>query len=174
MEHAIRAQISEHLEENPVFFGKLSTRLAKIIEDLPQQMINAAEAARRLAELQHIIRSEADIAAEHGFTAVSFAIYELLAGEPEESGPSEADGEEPYLYRFEPEEATKSAALRLESVLDYHRSVIDWQSNLEVRREMRRDIKRHLRRTGSYTEQRLDELAHRIVGVAGRKTERGR
>ena len=173
MEHAIRAQITERLEENPVFFGKLSERLAKIIEDLRRQVIDAAEAAQRLSELQHILRSEADIAAEYGFTPVSFAIYELLAGKSEELGTGEADGEEPYLYRFEPNESTKAAALALESVLDHHRSVIDWQSNLEVRREMRRDIKRHLRRTGSYTEERLDELAHRIVGIAGRKTELG-
>ena len=174
MEHAIRAQISERLEENPVFFEKLSAQLAKIIEDLRRQVIDAAEAARRLAKLQHILMSEADIAAEYGFTAVSFGIYELLIDTSEESEPPEPALEEPFLYHFEPDEATKGAALSLESVLDHHRSVIDWQSNLEVRREMRRDIKRHLRRTGSYTEEHLEELAHRIVGVAGRKTGRGR
>ena len=88
---------------------------------------------------------------------------------PEESGPLTAPSEESLLYQFEPNEATKSAVLMLESVLAHHRTVIDWQSNLEVRREMRRDIKRHLRRTGDYTEERLDKLAHQIVGVAGRK-----
>lgn len=173
MEHAIRAQISDRLDENPVFFGRLSERLAKIIEDLRQQVIDAAEAARRLAELQYILRSESDIAAEYGFTPTSFAIYELLASEPDDVGSREVDGEEPYLYRFDPDEATKAAALALEDVLDYHRSVIDWQSNLEVRREMRRDIKRHLRRTGTYTEVQLDDLAHRIVGIAGRKAVHG-
>ena len=44
--------------------------------------------------------------------------------------------------------------------------MIDWQSNLEVQREMRRDIKRELRGTGDFTEERLDELAHQIVEAA--------
>ena len=116
------------------------------------------------------MRSESDIAAEHGFTATSFAIYELLAGPATGSEAVPDSGEEPFLYRFEPDEATKSVALALENVLDHHRSVIDWRSNLEVRREMRRDIKRHLRGSGAYTEERLGELAQRIVGVAGRKS----
>ena len=34
---------------------------------------------------------------------------------------------------------------------------------------MRRDIKRHLRDTGKYTEERLDELAGRIVDLARRR-----
>ena len=54
-------------------------------------------------------------------------------------------------------------------MLDRHRAVVDWQSNLEVQREMRRDIKRHLRDTGKYTEERLDELAGRIVDLARRR-----
>ncbi len=172
MEHAIRAQIINRLEENPVFFEKLSARLGKIIEDLRRRVIDTAEAARGLGELQQMLLSEADIATEHGFTAVSFAIYELLAGTPQEPRNTGATGEEPLRYRFEPDEATRNAALSIESLLDHHRTVIDWQSNLEVRREMRRDIKRHLRGTGDYTEERLDDLAHRIVAVAGRRTDR--
>ena len=50
--------------------------------------------------------------------------------------------------------------------------MVDWQSNLEVQREMRRDIKRELRPTGDYTEERLDELASRIVELAGRRSGR--
>ena len=37
-------------------------------------------------------------------------------------------------------------------------------------REMRRDIKRELRGTGDFTEERLDELAHQIVDVARRRS----
>ena len=45
-------------------------------------------------------------------------------------------------------------------------TVVDWQSNLEVQREMRRDIKGALRDTNKYPEDRLDELANRIVDLA--------
>ena len=81
MEHAIRAQIHERLANNPVFFEKLSARLAQIIEDLRNRLIDSAEACRRYAALRHEIRSEAEIAAEHGLSPVSFAIYELLDGQ---------------------------------------------------------------------------------------------
>ena len=44
-----------------------------------------------------------------------------------------------------------------------HRAVVDWQSNQEVQRLMRRDIKRVLRDDEKYTEAELDDLANRIV-----------
>ena len=78
MEHAIRAQIHEGLATNPAFFEKLSEQLSRIIEDLRSRLIDSAEACKRYAALRQLIRSEADIAAEHGLTPVSFAIYELL------------------------------------------------------------------------------------------------
>ena len=61
-------------------------------------------------------------------------------------------------------------AREVEGAIERHRDVIDWQSNLEVQREMRRDIKRELRGTGEYTEERLDELAHQIVEAARQRS----
>ena len=90
MEHAIRAQIHDRLADNPVFFEKLSAQLARIIEDLRNRLIDSAEACRRLALLRHHAQSEADIAAEHGLSPVSFAIYELLDGRLEEPSPEMA------------------------------------------------------------------------------------
>ena len=69
MEHAIRAQIHERLAENPVFFERLSVQLSRIIADLRNQVIDSAEASKRLAALNHQVKSEADIAAEHGLSA---------------------------------------------------------------------------------------------------------
>lgn len=57
----------------------------------------------------------------------------------------------------------------MEGVIAQHKVVIDWQSNQEVQREMRRDIKRELRPSGDYTEEQLDELASRIVEMARRR-----
>ena len=51
-----------------------------------------------------------------------------------------------------------------------HTSIVDWQSNEEVKRHMRRDIKRELRPTGYYSEQQLDEMASRIVEFAARRS----
>ena len=171
MEHAIRAQIHDRLADNPVFFERLSAQLARIIEDLRNRLIDSAEACRRLALLRHHAQSEADIAAEHGLSPVSFAIYELLDGRSDEPSTDSAIGEEQTPYRAHFDEGIKRVARSVESVVNRHNAVVDWQSNLEVLREMRRDIKRELRPTDDYTEEQLEELANRIVDLARRRSQ---
>ena len=170
MEHAIRAQIHERLADNPAFFEKLSAQLARIIEDLRNRLIDSAEACRRLALLREDARSEADIAAEHGLSPVSFAIYELLDERPQKAVSAPLVREEQGRYRTPIDEETKSVALKVEAIVDLHNAVVDWRSNLEVLREMRRDIKRELRPAGDYTEEQLEELASRIVELARRRS----
>ena len=170
MEHAIRAQVHDRLADNPVFFERLSAQLARIIEDLRNRLIDSAEACRRLALLRHQAQSEADIAAEHGLSPVSFAIYELLDGRLEKPAPEMALREEQAPYRAHFDERIKRVARSIESVVNRHNAVVDWQSNLEVLREMRRDIKRELRPTDDYTEEQLEELANRIVDLARRRS----
>ena len=172
MEHAIRAQIHDRLADNPVFFEKLSAQLARIIEDLRNRLIDSAEACRRLALLRHHAQSEADIAAEHGLSPVSFAIYELLDGRSDEPATDSAIGEEQTPYRAHFDEGIKRVARSVESVVNRHNAIVDWQSNLEVLREMRRDIKRELRPSDDYTEDRLKDLANRIVELARRRSGR--
>ncbi len=169
MEHAIRAEISERLSANPVFYEKLSEQLERIIQDLRNRVIDSAEACKLYAAIRRVIRSEADIAAEHGLSPVSFAIYELLDGKPSEeaAGGQVHEGDIPYRTEFD--EGTKDVALKVESVVKLHSGIVDWQTNDEVRRLMRRDTKRALRRTDDYTEEQLDELANRIVELASRR-----
>ncbi len=172
MEHAIRAQIHERLADNPAFFEKLSAQLERIIQDLRNRLIDSAEACRYLALLRQEVQSEADIAAEHGLSPVAFAIYELLDERSQEDVSPSQLREEKAQYRTSIDESTKSVALKVQAVVDRHYTLVDWQSNLEVLREMRRDIKRVLRPTGDYTEVQLDELANRIVEMARRRSER--
>ena len=53
--------------------------------------------------------------------------------------------------------------------LDAGQRMVEWQSNPDVQRLMRRDIKRGLRPSGNYTEGQLDELANQIVELAQRR-----
>ena len=166
MEHAIRAQIHERLAENPVFYERLSKRLARIIEDLRNRLIDTAEACRRMAVLRHDTQRVSDIAAQYGMTTVSYAIYQLLDEYPVEGRLGSNIDEGQRGYRTEVDEETKRISEKVEKVIVRHKDVIDWQTNLDVQREMRRDIKRELRPTGDYTEEQLDELANRIVELA--------
>ena len=155
MEHAIRAYISTRLADNPAFFEKLSEQLERIIRDLRNQVIEAAEAARREDEVRRQFRAEEDIAAEHGLSPVSFAIFELIRSGDGDAGPGAWA-----------ERDLNDAALALEGVIQQHAGVVEWQSNPDVQRLMRRDIKRELRPSGNYGEPQLDELANRIVELA--------
>ena len=176
MEHAIRAYINERLADNPTFFEKLSEQLERIIQDLRNRVIDAAEAARRADVVKRQSLTEVDIAAALGLSAVSYAIYELLRDGP----PSDAKGhsverrvrEERSGYGGSVDAEARDISLQVEAVIDHHKGVVDWHLNPDVQREMRRDIKRELRPTGDYTEDQLDDLANRIVELARRRSDR--
>ena len=159
MEHTIRAYINEKIADNPVFYGRLSEQLERIIQDLRNKVIDAVKAAELQAALKAQLDSEQDIAAEMGLSPESFAIYEII-GQGGAGMISEGAGAE---YHVRMEEAQKEATERVETALVQHRNVVDWQTNLEVQRLMRRDIKRVLRDGEKYTEDELDDLANRIV-----------
>ena len=166
MEHAIRAHIHEKLAGNPVYFERLSAQLTRIIEQMRKGVIDSAEACRQMAKLRQEARGEADIAQEHGLTPTSFAIYELLDSRSPGSDSDNVVREEPALYRTAFDDSTKSTAIRIAEVIDSHTKVVDWQSNLEVQREMRQGIKNELRTKHDYSAVDLDELAKRIVDMA--------
>ena len=170
MEHAIRAQIHEGLDANPAFYEKLSEQLSRIINDLRNRLIDSAEACRHYAAIWHLIRREADIAAEHGLTPVSFAIYELLDERSEDADSSTEIRESHPPYHTQLDEETKCIALKVESAIVRHSVVVDWQVNEEIKRLMRRDIKRELRPGGDYSEEQLEDLAARIVDLASRRS----
>ena len=170
MEHAIRAQINERLAANPAYFERLSAQLSRIIEELRNQLIDAAEACRRMEQLRREAMREDDVAAEHGLSAIAFAIYGALEGQPDGPVPTSTAREERMPFRGHLDGDLRDAALAVERVVQGHVTVVDWQSNLEVQRQMRRDIKGELRNTGKYTEDRLDELANRIVDLARQST----
>ena len=170
MEHAIRAQIHEGLDANPAFYEKLSEQLSRIINDLRNRLIDSAEACRHYAAIWHLIRREADIAAEHGLTPVSFAIYELLDERSEDADSSTEIRESHPPYHTQLDEETKCIALKVESAIVRHSGVVDWQVNEEIKRLMRRDIKRELRPGGDYSEEQLEDLAARIVELASSRS----
>ena len=173
MEHALRAQIKERVEENPVFYERLSEALERIIRELRAKLIDAVEGCRRLAELREQVTREEAIAAEHGLTPVSFAVYGLLAGKGAGAG-GLTDGyrevaEDVAAYDTEFDSSLTGVARTIEDVIHEHRAIIDWRENLDVQREMRRDVKRRLRDTGRYEEDELDELVRQVVEVARRR-----
>ena len=156
-----------------MFYERLSEALKRIIRELRAKLIDAAEGCKRLAALRDQITQEEAIATEHGLTPVSFAVYGLLAGKGAGAG-GPTDGyrevaEDVADYDTEFDSSLTGVARTIEDVIHEHRAIIDWRENLDVQREMRRDIKRRLREAKRYGEDELDELVRQVVEVARRR-----
>ena len=170
MEHALRAQINERIDENPAFYERLSEVLERIIRELRARLISAAEASKQMGVVRDEINREQDIASAYGLTPVSFAVYGVLAGDTSNGAESEGGlAEEQGTYRVNFDEGLGDVARDIEVELDQVRSIVDWHENLDVQRELRRDLKRRLRDTRRYTEDDLDELVRQVVEVARRR-----
>lgn len=167
MEHAIRHEITIHLDENPVLYSSLRERLKAIIEARKQERIDAVEQLKRLNFLVEEMRRVGDKAREMGMSEHQFAFYKLLT-EPEGKerglGKAERAGEEVGLYLTEkPDESKRElSGLIFESLAKL--AVIDWQHKEDVQREMRRQIKRHLRAAGHKDD--IEVLTVRFMDLA--------
>ncbi|MCZ2111341.1 MAG: HsdR family type I site-specific deoxyribonuclease, partial [Dehalococcoidia bacterium] len=167
MEHAIRARITERLEDNPGFYKQLSKALQEIIDQMRNQVISAAEACKRLALLKEESLSLGQQAARQGMSEVSYVIYQRIVPELTGAVRSRTLGEERALYGdLDPQ--LKDVAERVEAVMQRGQSIIDWQRNEDVMRVMRRDIKRELRAAGELSEDQLNELVASMVEMARR------
>ena len=170
MEHAIRAQVHERLSENPVFYERISVQLFRIIDDLHHRLISSVEACQRYLELRQQIRQRADFALSQGLSTLSMSIYELIDPHSAASLPGMPSSNGQSQNQAPLDKATRNLACDLEKVVDEHRKIVDWQSNAEVQREMRRDIKRRLRNAGQFPEARLELLASQMVAMAKQQT----
>jgi type I restriction enzyme R subunit len=169
MEHAIRAQIKERLEENPALYERLSQQLERIIEEMRRRLIDAAEAVKRFRTLQLAIEEEGESAARLGMSEVSLAVYDLLDSAVNGGLGQDRAGrvrEEGAPYRTHLDDALKAVALGIEAAIKEGQRIVDWKSREDVQRVMRRDIKRELRRVGGFPEEELDELARSMVEIA--------
>jgi type I restriction enzyme R subunit len=177
MEHAIRAQIKERIAENPAFYEKLSQQLERIIAEMKQRIIDAAEACRRMVRLREEAISATRAASEQGLTDLSFAVYELLeqstSRESAKSREAPAVREEQAGYGAAFDDRLKGIAIGIEQVMSRSQAIVDWQNKEDVQRVMRRDIKRELRKLGGLMEEEVEELARSMVEIARRKAARG-
>ena len=166
MEHAIRAQIHERLEQNPVFYERLSQRLARIIEQMRSQLDRrrrslppdggTAEGCPRRNQRCRPAWPLADVPGD---------IRNPARSRPQRARRRRHDRHDAGSYVIDVDDDMRDVALRIEGVLAGH-AVIEWQSNDDVQRQMRRDMKDSLRATGRNDEDQLDELANRIVQLA--------
>lgn len=166
MEHAIRHEISVHLVEDPVFYKRLSERLDEIIKERRQSRLEAIEAIKRLQAMAEEMRSIQKKAESLGLSAEGLAFYNLLT----EAYSDETDGAKPNQVAEHREKYGGTSEDRRELTVRILKSleelaVIDWTRKDDVQREMRRQIKRHLRASG-YADEQLEAVTAKLMDLA--------
>ncbi len=117
MEHAIRHEINVRVEENPVFYQSLRTRLEHIIEERRQERINESEQLKLLGHLREELQGEQTKAQDIGLAARGFAIYGLL----EQQRPMTVKGDAPAYN-----EANRDLASLIDEAVEPFTDLVDW------------------------------------------------
>jgi type I restriction enzyme, R subunit len=150
MEHAIRHEIKVKLNENPVYYTSLKEKLEKLIQARKEQRLNDAQLALELEQMIQDMRNQAQKVEDEGLTSQSFPIYQLLL--------KEWTNEEDEKERLK--EITRIIVEDIEGLV-----VVDWINKEDVKREMRKKIKRQLRASKCLSN-KLESLAQQIVELA--------
>jgi type I restriction enzyme, R subunit len=166
IEHAIRHEIHVHLAEDPVFYQRLSERLEEIIRDRRRSRLEDVEAIRHLQAVVEEMRNVQKKAERLGLSPDGLALYNLFSDETNEKH-SRADAdhvaEEPGEYHPD-SEAWKLLATNILKALE-DLTVIDWTRKDDIQREMRRQVKRHLRASG-FTADRIEAMTAKVMDLA--------
>lgn len=145
MEHAIKHEITFKVHEDPVYYESLRERLDRILHDFKEGRINAAKQLELLKEVLGDMRHPEKQAERTGIDPKIAPFYNLLS--------EEVSGEE-----------TKDVAKQVYVKLD-ELAVVEWAMKEDVKREMRRQIKRILR-SSEYPKDGVEAMTVKILDLA--------
>ncbi|SFE75199.1 type I restriction endonuclease subunit R [Alteribacillus iranensis] len=148
MEHAIRHEIKVKMDENPVYYTSLKEKLEKLIEARKSKQLDIAHYANDLHELRNDMRKQSKQGEELGLEKEQYPFYKLLEKEMGEGD------KEPLIDLTE---------ILTEEIEDL--AVIEWTKKEDVKREMRKKLKRQLR-ASKCPREKLESLAHQLVDLA--------
>ncbi|TRM11769.1 type I restriction endonuclease subunit R [Lentibacillus cibarius] len=148
MEHAIKHEIRIKLDENPVLYTSLKERLEELIEKRKERQLTIEERLEAYRDVIDRMRTNAEEGAAHGFTPEQYPFYQML---------------EQALDGFEEENVKELTHIITEIIQD--NAVIDWTFKDDVKREMRKRIKRQLRASNCPSKQ-VEHLARQLMELA--------
>lgn len=150
MEHAIKHEIRIKLEENPVYYTSLRERLKKIIDARKLKQMDIFEMMKKMQDIIDDMRNTAKQGESLGLSKEQYPFFLML----EKQLPEEKD-----------KEALKALTeIVTEKVQEL--AVIEWTKKDDVKREMRKQIKRHLRLI-KCPDDKLESLTTQLVNLAG-------
>lgn len=147
MEHAIKHEIKIKLDENPVFYTSLRERLEQLIQARKDKQMEIQDLIEGFNAMIGELRSLAEKSEAHGLEKEQFPFYQLLE--------TELPGEE---------QVAKDLTEIITAVIQ-QQAVVEWKEKDEVKRQMRREIKKHLR-ASRFPADRLEGLTQQMMDLA--------
>ncbi|MEH7200297.1 type I restriction endonuclease subunit R [Priestia megaterium] len=149
MEHAIRHEIRVKLEENPVYYTSLKERLEELLQRRKERQTDIEEMLEELRNMVNDMRNTSDKSQEHGFTREQYPFYQMLEKE---------------MPPYEDIEDLKALThLITDTILQ--ETVVEWAKKEDVKREMRKKIKKQLR-VSPCPKDKLESLTQQLIDLA--------
>lgn len=149
MEHAIRHEIRVKLEENPVYYTSLKDRLEELLQRRKDRQMDIEEMLEELRNMVNDMRSTVEKSQEHGFTREQYPFYQMLEKEMP-----------PYE---EIEDLKALTHLITDTILE--ETVVEWTKKEDVKREIRKKIKKQLR-VSPCPKDKLESLTQQLIDLA--------
>jgi type I restriction enzyme R subunit len=151
VEYAIKETIAEKIAEDPAFYGSLKDRLEALIAEDREERKNAAAHLKRLLELRDEELRKESYAKSIGLENAGELAFFGLFSEYRES-----------LFHNSGEQVGFTKEI-IQIIKD--KRVIDWTEKEDIRREMRRMIRRQLKLKG-FNKKDIEPLIYGIINLA--------
>ncbi|HET7522204.1 MAG TPA: type I restriction endonuclease subunit R [Bacillales bacterium] len=148
MEHAIRKEIRVKMDEDPVYYQSLKEKLEGLIAARKEARMSALETLEQYQHMVNDMKAYHEKGEEIGVSKEAYPFFQLLKEAMDTEDESVAD-----LTDMLVEEIKK------------HAGVVEWTKKEDVKRQMRRKIKKQLRASGCPKE-KLEEMTQKLTDLA--------
>lgn len=149
MEHAIRHEIRVKLEENPVYYTSLKERLEELLQRRRERQMDIDELLEEYRNMVDDMRNTAQRGEEQGFTREQYPFYQMLENE---------------MPPYDDAEDLKTLTHLVTDIIQQE-AVVEWTNKEDVKREMRKKIKKQLR-VSPCPKEKLESLTQQLIELA--------
>ncbi|MDA2251860.1 type I restriction endonuclease subunit R [Bacillus thuringiensis] len=150
MEHAIRHEIRVKLEENPVYYTSLKERLEELLQRRKDRQMDIDELLAEYRNMVNDMRNAAQKGEEHGFTLEQYPFYQMLEKE---------------MPPYDDVEDLKALTHLITDIIQQEADIVEWTNKEDVKREMRKKIKKQLR-VSPCPKEKLESLTQQLIDLA--------
>ncbi|EJS10510.1 type I restriction endonuclease subunit R [Bacillus mycoides] len=150
MEHAIRHEIRVKLEKNPVYYTSLKERLEELLQRRRDRQMDIDELLEEYRNMVNDMRNTERTGEEHGFTREQYPFYQLLEKE---------------MPPYDDVEDLKALTHLITDIIQQEADIVEWTNKEDVKREMRKKIKKQLR-VSPCPKEKLESLTQQLIDLA--------